>query len=40
MLSADKNFKNIINSGNVLAKYSNDFTVKVDVNVPNPFRYK
>ena len=37
-LSADKNFKNIINSGYVLAKYSNDFTVKVDVNVPNPFR--
>ena len=37
-LSADKNFKNIINSGYVLAKYSNDFTVKVDANVPNPFR--
>ena len=37
-LSADKNFKNILNSGHVSAKYSNDFTVKVDVNVPNPFR--
>ena len=37
-LSADKNFKNILNSGNVSAKYSNDFTVKVDVNVPHKFR--
>jgi alkaline phosphatase D len=37
-LSADKNFKNILNSGLVLAKYSNDFTVKVDANVPNAFR--
>ena len=37
-LSADKNFNNILNSGHVSAKYSNDFTVKVDVNVPNPFR--
>jgi len=37
-LSADKNFKNILKSGYVSAKYSNDFTVKVDVNVPNAYR--
>ena len=37
-LSADKNFKNILNSGLVSAKYSNDFTVKADVSVPSAFR--
>lgn len=39
-LSSDKNFNNILNSGNASAKFSNDFTVKVDVNVPNAFRGK
>ena len=39
-LSSDINFKNILNSGNAFAKYSNDFTVKVDANVPNVYRGK
>ena len=39
-LSSDINFKNILNSGTAFAKYSNDFTVKVDAIVPNAYRGK
>ena len=39
-LSSNKNFNNLLDSGIASAKYSNDFTVKVDVNVPNEFRGK
>jgi len=39
-LSSDINFKNILNSGTAFAKYSNDFTVKIDANVPNGYRGK
>ena len=39
-LSSDKNFNDILNSGSSSAKFSNDFTVKVDVKVPNAFRGK
>ena len=39
-LSSDINFKNILNSGTAFAKYSNDFTVKIDANVPNAYRGK
>jgi len=39
-ISSTKDFKNILNSGSALSKSLNDFTVKVDVNVPNNFRGK
>ena len=39
-LSSDFNFKNILNSGTAIAKYSNDFTVKVDAIVPKAYRGK
>ena len=39
-LSSDINFKNILNSGTAFAKYSNDFTVKVDAIVPKAYRGK
>jgi len=39
-LSSDINFKKILNSGTVIGKYLNDFTVKVDANVPNAYRGK
>ena len=39
-LSSDISFKNILNSGTAFAKYSNDFTIKVDANVPKAYRGK
>ena len=39
-ISSTKNFNNILNSGTALSKFSNDFTVKVDVDVPNEYRGK
>ena len=39
-LSSNKSFTNILNSGIALAKFSNDFTIKVDVNIPSAFRGK
>ena len=39
-ISSTRDFKNIINSGNAFSKSSNDFTIKVDVNVPSAFRGK
>ena len=39
-LSSDINFRNILNSGTAFAKYSDDFTIKVDANVPNAYRGK
>ena len=39
-ISSSKDFKNILNSGSALSKSLNDFTVKVDANVPYNFRGK
>ena len=39
-MASNKTFSNILNSGIAFAKYSNDFTVKVDANVPNAYRGK
>ena len=39
-LSSNKSFTNILNSGIALAKFSNDFTIKADVNIPSAFRGK
>ena len=39
-ISSTRDFKNILTSGTALSRSSNDFTVKVDVEVPNNFRGK
>ena len=39
-MASNKTFSNILNSGIAFAKSSNDFTVKVDANVPNAYRGK